>query len=53
MKSNYNYLAALIKSVGLQKIKVIIITTINLLSTSFTETLKTIQKGHWDLNTVT
>ena len=42
MKSNYNYLVKLIKPVGLQKMKVIIITTIiNLLSTSFTETLKT------------
>ena len=47
MKSNYNYLVKLIKSVGSQKIKVIIITIIiNLLSTSFTETLKTLEKGH-------
>ena len=53
MKSNYNYLVKLIKSVGLQKIKVNIITTINLLSTSFTKTLKTLEKGHWGLNTAT
>ena len=47
MKSNYNYLVKLIKSVGSQKMKVIIITIIiNLLSTSFTETLKTLEKGH-------
>ena len=44
----------LIKSVGLQKTKVIIIKTIiNLLSTSFTKTLKTLKKSHWDLNTET
>ena len=33
--------------------KVIIITTINLLSTSFTETFKTLKKAQWGLNTAT
>ena len=37
----------------IEKIKVNIITTINLLSTSFTKTLKTLEKGHWGLNTAT
>ena len=51
MKSNYNYLVRLIKPVGLQKIKVIIMTIINLLFTSFTETFKTLKIGHWSINT--
>ena len=53
MKSNYNYLVELIKSAGLQKWKVNIITTTNLLSTSFTKTLKALEKDHWDLNSAT
>ena len=41
------------KITRLQKMKVIIITTINMLSTSFTETLKTLENSHWCLNTAT
>ena len=51
MKSNYNYLVKLIKSVGLQKMKVNITTTINLLSTNYRKTLKTFKKAHWGLDT--
>ena len=41
----------LIKPVVIQKMKVIIIMTIiNLLFTSFTETFKTLKIGHWSLN---
>ena len=53
MRSNYNYLAQLLKSLGLQKMKVIIITTIILLSRSFIETFKNLDKGHWGLNVAT
>ena len=53
MKSNYNYLVKLIKSVGLQKMKVNITTTINLLSTNYRKTLKTFKKAHWGLDTAT
>ena len=41
----------LIKPVVIQKMKVIIIMTIiNLLFTSFTETFKTLKIGHWSIN---
>ena len=53
MKRNYNYLAQLLKSLGLQKMKVIIITTIILLSRSFIATFKNLDKGHWGLNVAT
>ena len=44
MKSIQNRLAKLLKLVDLQKIKVIIIITINLLFTGFTEALKNFKK---------
>ena len=46
VKRNQKYLAKLIKLVGLQKMKEIIIIRANLLFTGFTETLKNFRKGH-------
>ena len=52
VKRNQKYLAKLIKLVGLQKMKEIIIIRANLLFTGFTETLKNFRKGHQGLNTM-
>ena len=51
VKRNQKYLAKLIKLVGLQKMKEIIIIRANLLFTGFTETLKNFKKAHQGLNT--